>query len=77
VTPDEGEEFVDVIRRGAITVKNPVIAEAVTRDPGDDYLVALAQPPMSTTWCPGDKDLTSLATVSPPVLSPATVLDLL
>jgi predicted nucleic acid-binding protein len=43
VTPDAVEEFVDVIRRGAITVENPVIAEGVTRDPGDAYLVALAQ----------------------------------
>ncbi len=34
VTPDEVEELVEVIRRSAITVENPVIAEAVSRDPG-------------------------------------------
>ena len=77
VTPDEVAEFVDVIRRGAITVENPVIAEGVTRDPGDDYLVALAQAANVDHLVSGVKDLTSLATVSPPVLSPAKFLDLL
>jgi len=77
VTPDEVEEFVDVIRRGAITAENPVAAAAVSRDPDDDYLVALAQSANVDHLVSGDKDLTSLATVSPPVLSPATFLDLL
>ncbi len=77
VMPDEVEEFVDVIRRGAVTVENPVIAEAVSRDPGDDYLIALAQAANVDYLVSGDKDLTSLATVSPPVLSPAKFLDLL
>jgi predicted nucleic acid-binding protein len=59
-------------------VENPVIAEAVTRDPGDDYLVALAQAANVDHLVSGDKDLTSLAaTVSPPVLSTAAFLDLL
>ena len=77
VTPDEVGEFVEIIRRGAISVENPVIIEGVTRDPGDDYLVALAQSADVDYLVAGDKDLTSLATVSPPVLSPAALLDLL
>jgi putative PIN family toxin of toxin-antitoxin system len=77
VTPDEVDEFVDVIRRGAITVENPVVAEGVTRDPGDDYLVAVAQAANVDHLVSGDKDLTSLRTVVPPVLSPAAFLDLL
>jgi putative PIN family toxin of toxin-antitoxin system len=78
VTPDDVEEFVDVIRRGAIWAENPVIAAAVSRDPGDDYLIALAQAANVDHLVSGDKDLTSLAaTLSPPVLSPATFLDLL
>ena len=76
-TPDAVAEFVDVIRRGAITVENPVVAEGVTRDPGDDCLVALARAANVDHLVSGDKDLTSLATVSPPVLSPAAFLDLL
>jgi predicted nucleic acid-binding protein len=77
VTPDEVDEFVDVTRRGALMVENPVIAEGVTRDPGDDYLVALAQAANVDHLVSGDKDLTSLRTVVPPVLSPAAFLDLL
>ena len=77
VTRDAVEEFVDVIRRGAITVENPVIAEVVTRHPGDGYLVALAQAANVNHLVSGDKDLTNLATVAPPVLSPAKFLDLL
>ena len=75
VAPDEVEEFVEVIRRSAITVENPVIAEAVSRDPGDDYLVAVAQAANVDYLVSGDKDLTSLAAVVPPVLSPAAFLD--
>jgi hypothetical protein len=77
VTPDDVEEFVEVIRRGAIWAENPVIAEAVSRDPGDDYLVALAQAANVDHLVSRDKDLTSLTTASPPVLSPAMFLDLL
>lgn len=77
MTPDEVGDFVDVIRRGAITAGNPVIAEAVSRDPGDNYLIALAQAANVDHLVSGDKDLTSLATVVPPVLSPATFLNLL
>jgi putative PIN family toxin of toxin-antitoxin system len=77
VSPDAAVEFVNVIRRGAITVENPAITEGVIRDPGDDYLVALAQSANVDHLVSGDKDLTSLATVSPPVLSPAAFLDLL
>jgi putative PIN family toxin of toxin-antitoxin system len=77
VTPDEVDEFVDVIRRSAMGAESPVIAEAVSRDPGDDYLVALAQTTKVDHLVSGDKDLTSLATAAPPVLSPAKFLDLL
>ncbi len=77
VTPDEVEEFVDVIRRGAIRAENPVIAEAVSRDSGDDYLIALAQAANVDHLVSGDKDLTSLTTAPPPVLSPAAFLDIL
>ncbi len=50
---------------------------AVSRDPDDDYLVALAQSANVDHLVSGDKDLTSLATLSPPVLLPAEFLDLL
>jgi len=53
--PDEVGEFVDVIRQGAVWAENLVIAEAINRDPGDDYPSPWPRPPMSTTWCPGTR----------------------
>jgi hypothetical protein len=47
-------------------VENPVIAEGVGRDPGDDYLVALAHAADVDHLVSGDTDLTNLASVSPP-----------
>jgi putative PIN family toxin of toxin-antitoxin system len=43
VSRDEIQELVEVIRRGAVTRPDPVVREGLTRDPADDYLVALAQ----------------------------------
>ncbi len=64
-------------RRRTIWAEDPVIAEAVSRDPGDDYLVALAQAANVDHPVSGGQDLTSLAaTVSPPVLPPTVFLDL-
>jgi putative PIN family toxin of toxin-antitoxin system len=74
---DEVEEFVEVIRRGAVTRPDPVVREGSPRDPADDYLVALAQPSDVDYLVSGDKDLTTLTAVLPPVLSPAAFLALL
>ena len=77
VTLDEAEEFVEVIGRSAMTFENPLITEGISRDPDDDYLVALARAASADHLVSGDRDLTSLATASPPVLSPAAFLRLL
>ena len=55
VAPDEVGEFVDVIRQGAVWAENLVIAEAINRDPGDDYPSPWPRPPMSTTSCLGTR----------------------
>ena len=54
-------------------VEDPA-AEAVSRGPADDYLIALAR--VSTADCiiSGDKDLVSLDDLEPPVLTPAQAL---
>jgi hypothetical protein len=61
------------VELGAITAEDPVTAEAVTGDPGDDDLVALVQAANVHHPVSGDKDLTSLATVasSAAVVGPA------
>lgn len=63
--------------RGAIAAA-PVIADppavAVSRDPKDDYLIALAQSSGAACLVSGDADLTVLANVLPPVRTPAAFL---
>jgi putative PIN family toxin of toxin-antitoxin system len=43
VTPDEVSDFVDMLRNDAVVHADPVVVERATRDPRDDYLVALAK----------------------------------
>jgi putative PIN family toxin of toxin-antitoxin system len=74
---DEIQELVEVIRRGAVSRPDPVVREGLTRDPADDYLVALAQTSDVDYLVSVDQDLTTLTSVLPPVLSPAAFLALL
>jgi len=41
--PDEASDFLDMLRSDAVVHPDPAVVERVTRDPGDDYLVALAR----------------------------------
>jgi putative PIN family toxin of toxin-antitoxin system len=43
VTPDEVADFLDILRSDAVVHPDPAVVERATRDPGDDYLVALAK----------------------------------
>ena len=42
VTSDEVADFVEMLRNDAVVHPDPEVLEPVTRDPRDDYLVALA-----------------------------------
>jgi putative PIN family toxin of toxin-antitoxin system len=42
VTSDEVADFVEMLRNDAIVRPDPGVVEPATRDPSDDYLVALA-----------------------------------
>jgi len=54
-------------------VEDPA-AEAVSRDPADDYLIALARTSAAECLISGDKDLVSLVGLDPPVLTPMQAL---
>jgi putative PIN family toxin of toxin-antitoxin system len=43
VRPDEVSDFLDMLRSDAVVHPDPAAVERVTRDPSDDYLVALAR----------------------------------
>jgi predicted nucleic acid-binding protein len=52
-------------------------AVAVSRDPKDDYLVALARECGADFLVSGDQDLTALSEILPPVRTPAAFLEAL
>lgn len=43
VTPEEVADFLDLLRSDAVVHPDPAVIERATRDPHDDYLVALAR----------------------------------
>lgn len=69
----QADEFLDLLRRSAVLAPTPGAApEPASRDPGDDYLVALARTTGSllVTW---DRDLLDLTGL--PIGSPAAFLE--
>ncbi len=70
-TIDEADAFVAEVARHARTVPDPVKVSRESRDPNDDYLLALARSARVRALVSGDRDLTEMADPDPPVLSPA------
>lgn len=72
MTDKEATAFVDLLARTATRVEDPATSPRRSRDPGDDYLLALAEA-SAAILVTGDQDL--LALVDVPVLSPAAFLE--
>jgi putative PIN family toxin of toxin-antitoxin system len=68
-------EFVERVRRHATLVEDPAERPAVTRDPDDDYLVALARQARVDAIVSGDRDLLEADLIDPPVLNPREIVD--
>lgn len=70
---------IDVLLTGlvedAVLVEDPPMRAGLTPDPGDDYLVALAQKAGVQCIVSGDTHLTQLTDVIPPVLTPREFLE--
>ena len=75
LTVEQAQRFVAAIRRIAIVEDDVRTPPRVSRDPDDDYLVALARSAGAVALVSGDKDLTSLKDASPPVFTPRQTLD--
>jgi uncharacterized protein len=75
VSLDEAEHYVRMILRGATLVEDPADPPALTPDPEDDYLLALASAAGARFLVSGDAHLTQLAEPVPPVLTPRAFLD--
>lgn len=77
-TPRQVDRYVDFFRRAAaMTPDAPQPWPAVSRDPKDDYLIALARAARVDALVSGDRDLTSLIALTPPILTPAAFRALL
>lgn len=72
-TREQLDRYAADLRTIAYQVPDPLDVPAVTRDPNDDYLVALTAAVGADVLCSGDADLTQLTGV--PVLSPQALLD--
>lgn len=65
----EAEKAVSALQRVAIMSDDPVDPKPVLRDPGDDYLLGLAQAGEAEAIVTGDKDLLDHTDLHPPAIS--------
>lgn len=75
VAAEEAEAFVSLLRGQAELRADPVFEPGLTRDPKDDYIVALAVATRATCIVSGDEDLLSAPDLAPPVFTPADFLE--
>jgi uncharacterized protein len=68
---------VQALAQTATIIDDPDAAPAVSPDPDDDYLVALARSAEAAYVVSGDHHLSDLADSEPPVLAPRAFPDLL
>jgi putative PIN family toxin of toxin-antitoxin system len=77
VTAEEAVEYAEGLEDEADLVPDPTEVPAISRDPKDDYLIALARNAGADCIVSGDQDLTRLTELQPPVLTPRAFLELL
>jgi putative PIN family toxin of toxin-antitoxin system len=78
VNPDEARTFVEELRNSAVLLDDPSQVESgVTRDPNDDYLVALARAASADVLVSGDPHITEVPGLEPRVLTPRELLEIL
>ncbi len=75
LTPGQAERFLASLRREAQVVDDPEDIEAVSPDPSDDYLVALARARRAHVLVSGDPHLTSLRVLDLVLLTPRRFLE--
>ncbi|MGZ8783606.1 MAG: putative toxin-antitoxin system toxin component, PIN family [Gaiellaceae bacterium] len=75
-TPEETTAYVSLFRDHALTVADPDVVDPVSRDPADDYLVALARAAGADALLSGDAHLAGLPATVCRVLTPRTAVEL-
>ena len=71
ISPETATLFVDTIETLVDLVDDPDQVQTETRDPNDDYLIALARTHEADVIVSGDKDPLDWEPQSPPVVTPA------
>lgn len=74
LSENDAVAFVEVLRLSAVSAGDPAGVEPVSRDPNDDYLIALAREARAHVLVSGDADLTSLIGIEPPIVTPRLFL---
>jgi putative PIN family toxin of toxin-antitoxin system len=77
ISPEEAKELAAELRHHAVVDDPRAIEPGLTRDPDDDYLVALARSAGADVLVSGDAHITGVAGLEPPVLTPPQLLELL
>ena len=77
LTVEQADRFVHALGRDATLVADPAEPPSVSRDRGDDYLVALARAAGAHVLVSGDADLLELDLPALRIASPRAFLDLL
>ncbi len=74
ITSEQAEVFLVLLRDKAEMHADPVAVTELSRDPDDDYLIALARDTDADALISGDKDLLELSDPPIRVLTPADAL---
>ncbi len=77
LTVEDGDRLVDAVARDATVVTDPATAPRVSRDRGDDYLLALARAARVHVLVSGDADLLDLDLPDIRIEPPRQFLELL
>ncbi len=77
VTEDDIAQFLETLRAHAVVEPDPEAIAAISPDPDDDYLIALAIAAGAHVLVSGDRHLTELTDLRPPVRTPRSFLDTL
>jgi putative PIN family toxin of toxin-antitoxin system len=77
IDQNAANEYIARIQRHATTAGDPTDVRAVTRDPGDDYLVALGRQEKVDAIISADLDLLDAGLSDPPAWTPRQLADTL
>ena len=77
LTLDQADRLIEALARDAIAIADPADPAAVSRDSGDDYLLALANAAEAPVLVTGDLDLLELEVPGVKIVTPRAFLELL